>query len=108
MDVAPAKPPREAKTEEVRLFAESMRGPLLAAIKAGGDTDRKVAVMLNKQKLTTRTGDRWTLGGIKYLRMLLGIPRQAPRRPIVGLASEHELRVSQPLADPAGGVSANL
>jgi hypothetical protein len=58
MDALPAKPPREAKTEEVRLFAESMRGPLMAAIDGGGDTDRKVAIMLNKQKLRTRTGDR--------------------------------------------------
>lgn len=81
MDKVPGKPLREAKTEEVRLFAESMRGPLIAAIEAGGDTDRKVAMMLNKQKLRTRTGDRWTFGGIKYLRMLLGIPRQTPRPP---------------------------
>jgi hypothetical protein len=67
---------REVKTEEVRAFAESMRQPLVAAIQAGGDTDRKVASMLNKQKYRTRTGDRWTFGGVKYLRMLLGIPRQ--------------------------------
>lgn len=71
-----AKPLRQARTEEVRAFAESMRRPLLEAIEAGGDTDRKVAMMLNKQKLRTRTGDRWTFGGVKYLRMLLGIPRQ--------------------------------
>lgn len=76
-------PTREAKTQEVRAFAESMREHLLAAISAGGDTDRKVASMLNKQKLRTRTGERWTLGGVKYLRMLLRIARQSPRQPTV-------------------------
>jgi hypothetical protein len=51
---------------------------LVAAIQAGGDTDQKVASMLNKQTFRTRTGARWTFGGVKYLRMLLGIPRQMP------------------------------
>jgi hypothetical protein len=33
---------REARTEEVQAFAESMHGHLLAAMAAVGDTDRKV------------------------------------------------------------------
>jgi hypothetical protein len=73
-------PTRIAKTQEVRAYAESMREHLVAAIAAGGDTDRKVASILNKQKLRTRTGDRWSFGGVKYLCMLLGIARQLPKQ----------------------------
>jgi hypothetical protein len=79
-------PTRIAKTQEVRAYAESMREHLVAAIAAGGDTDRKVASMLNKQKLRTRTGERWSFGGVKYLRMLLGIARHPPKQSAVSPA----------------------
>jgi hypothetical protein len=101
-------PTREAKTKEVREFAESMREHMVAAIAAGGDTDRKVASMLNRQKLRTRTGKRWTLGGVKYLRMLPEVPRQSPKQLVKNPVKAEIGCVGEALRKPADCPTADL
>jgi hypothetical protein len=62
-----------ARAAEVQAFAESMREHLLAAQTSGGDFDRKIADMFNRQGLRTRRKAVWTKSAVKFLRARLGM-----------------------------------
>jgi hypothetical protein len=69
---------RAAKFKEAQDFAEALLGPLGAALLIDRPTNRRIAAVLNRQGLRTRTNERWTSASIRRLRIRLGIARLNP------------------------------
>jgi hypothetical protein len=64
------------RTSEVRVFEESMRVHLLAAMDGSTLFDREIAALFNRKKLRTRLGERWSTSAVGPLRVRLGIRKR--------------------------------